>query len=357
MPHSRPIRGFHSPSDRRPRRPPPPAARSTRRARRPHATRAVRPSLPRQPGRALPARAPGARPHCWSPARPARCCSRRFLPWILADRPSRSHQERTGRTGHRHLRLHAPGQPLARARPSSASMIHSSWPWKSSWRDSFSTVRASSGGSGWFASQERPVIPNRPATGGRGTRLRGRIDCTWLLSRVRCLTTRARPAAPACSHRASTPSAGSRAASSCASTSAPTSSVLTCRYANARVFIGLEITSRAARGAISRTIVCALHVASIATSSVASDCPRTTRSASGVSRPAQPGAPDRPPTPRSARTRGSCVPPLCLSSIERSLGEQAGSDNTDSRPQCIGVSCTGQVLTRRELRTKRSRLK
>jgi len=59
-------------------------------------------------------------------------------------------------------------------------------------------------------------------------------------------------------------------------------SVLTFASAIARVFIGLEITTRATRGAIGRTIACVLHVASIATSSLGSRLSARLRSASGV---------------------------------------------------------------------------
>ena len=73
-------------------------------------------------------------------------------------------------------------------------MIRSSWPWKSSWRSSASTASSSSGGSGWFDSQQRPLIPNRSETGGFGIRLRCRIACTWFLSLVRWRTRCARRA-------------------------------------------------------------------------------------------------------------------------------------------------------------------
>jgi len=51
-------------------------------------------------------------PHHGSPGRPVRCYSRWFLLRSLADRPSRSQQERTGRRDRRHFKvLRASGQP------------------------------------------------------------------------------------------------------------------------------------------------------------------------------------------------------------------------------------------------------
>jgi hypothetical protein len=70
------------------------------------------PSLPRPTARAPLGRAREARPNRWSPARPIRSCSRRFLPRYLPDHPPRSHQERTSRRDRRHLKvLQTPGQP------------------------------------------------------------------------------------------------------------------------------------------------------------------------------------------------------------------------------------------------------
>jgi len=57
------------------------------------------------------------------------------------------------------------------------------------------------------------------------------------------------------------------AASSSARIAQSTLSVLTFASAIARVFCGLDTTTRATCGAISRTTACVLHVASIATSS------------------------------------------------------------------------------------------
>jgi hypothetical protein len=48
-------------------------------------------------------------------------------------------------------------------RPSSASTIRSSWPWKSSWRSSAPTAWCSSWGRSWVASHARPLTPNRSA--------------------------------------------------------------------------------------------------------------------------------------------------------------------------------------------------
>ena len=47
-------------------------------------------------------------------------------------------------------------------------MIRSSWPWKSSWRNSASTASSSSGGRCWSESQQRPLTPNRSDAGQRG---------------------------------------------------------------------------------------------------------------------------------------------------------------------------------------------
>jgi hypothetical protein len=57
---------------------------------------------------------------------------------------------------------------------------------------------------------------------------------------------------------------------------------LTFASAIARVFCGLDTTTRATRGAISFTIACVLHIASSATSSVGARLSANTRSSSGV---------------------------------------------------------------------------
>jgi tetratricopeptide (TPR) repeat protein len=63
-----------------------------------------------------PAHAREARPHCWSPARPVRSPPRRFLLRSWQIRPSRSHEERTGRRDRRHPKVpRAPGQPPSTA--------------------------------------------------------------------------------------------------------------------------------------------------------------------------------------------------------------------------------------------------
>jgi hypothetical protein len=73
------------------------------------------------------------------------------------------------------------------------------------------------------------------------------------------------------------------AASSSARIAASTLSVLTFASAIARVFCGLETTTRATCGVISRTIAWVLHVASIATSSSGPRLSQNTRNASAVS--------------------------------------------------------------------------
>jgi hypothetical protein len=117
-------------------------------------------------------------------------------------------------------------------------------------------------------------------------RLRCRIDCTWFFSRVRCRTMWARRTT--WRRSAKVASSGSHtdgrnpAASSCANTAASTLSVLTLASAIARVFCGLETTTRPTCCSSSRTIASVLPVASRATSSLKHRLSANSRSASGV---------------------------------------------------------------------------
>ena len=170
--------------------------------------------------------------------------------------------------------------------PRSRSIRTSSWAWKSSCRSSALAAACSSGGSSWAASHLRPLIPNRSAAGQRGTRLRAKIACTWFFSRVRCRTICAR--CSTCRRSALVAASGihtggrKSAASSWARIAASTLSVFTFASAMARVFAGLDTTTRPARLPSTVAIAHVFPVASSATSSARPSPAANSRTPSGV---------------------------------------------------------------------------
>jgi hypothetical protein len=151
-------------------------------------------------------------------------------------------------------------------------MRASSSAWKSSCRSSAVAVARSSAGRSCSASHVRPLIPNRSAAGRRTTRFRCRIAWTWFFNRVRCRTMcprrcTCRRSAAVCSSGIHTAGRKS-AASSSARIAASTLSVLIFASAIARVFAGLDTTTRAARRANGAAIAHVFPVTSNATTSV-----------------------------------------------------------------------------------------
>jgi gamma-glutamyltranspeptidase len=82
-------------------------------------------------------------------------------PALLAAAAEKRRKSPTAATIDSAIVASTPGIVISRrasaTRASAASMIRSSWPWKSSWRNSAATAPASSGGSGCSASHARPL--------------------------------------------------------------------------------------------------------------------------------------------------------------------------------------------------------